>query len=242
MDLEFGQIFGSYRRDFVPLEAGILISDGNGKVIDIRETEFDFDGELVVRKNSCDSLGNPIGLEEKVYNPSQKCSKSYDPRFRISHKERHEIRSIAKKAFKALGGFCEDVLAEHDPEEMVFFGAQEDLNLLTKAGMDVSSIKVKDLQRELRREVGQDLSLDKISLAMGFKTDQTKIRSHHFQYELPSEYSQHLEPHMALGDVVRIFLLHREMEYHRDHLISSAKDLLDQIESYRNSDEEVPIF
>jgi hypothetical protein len=242
MDLEFGQIFGSYRRDFVPLEAGILVGDADGNLMDIECSQFDFDGNLVMRKNSVDSLGNPIGIEEKVINPSKNSTSTFDPWYRISRNERKEISKLAGKTFESLRRFSEKVLSDHDISELVFFGAQEDMNLLKRSGLRFSSIGIKDLQRDLRQEIGHDLSLDKASLIIGYGCEEAQVYSNHFSYEIPDEFHNQLIPHKAVGDIARIFLLHREMEDHKESLISSARSLLQRIESYRESDEEVPIF
>lgn len=242
MDLEFGQIFGSYRRDFVPIEAGILVGDADGSILDIECSQFDFDGNLVMRKNSVDSLGNPIGIEEKVINPSRNSTSAFDPWYRISRSERKEISKLAGTTFQSLREFSENVLKDHDIKKLVFFGAQEDLNLLKRSGLSISSIGIRDLQRELRNEIGHDLSLDKASLIIGYGCEETLVYSNHFSYDLPDEFGSQLIPHKAVGDIARIFLLHREMEDHKESLISSAISLLQRIESYRESDEEVPIF
>jgi hypothetical protein len=242
MDLEFGQIFGSFRRDFVPIEAGMLISNYDGDVLDIRDSEFDFDGDLVLRKNSIDSLGNPIGIEEMVMNPSRNISTEFDPRYRVSREIRHIISKKAETVFMELRQFCQEILSEYELDSLVFFGAQEDLNLLNRAGFDTSALRIRDIQRELRKEIGQDFSLDKASLVIGYGSDEGHIYSNHFRYTIPDEYIDRLDPHMAVGDVARIFLLHREFLVHRDDLLDSARELLGRIEDYRNSDEEIPIF
>ena len=79
MDLEFGQVYGSYRRDFVPTEIGLLIHRSIDDNIAIRGKRFDFEGYLVMRSNSLDSLGNSIGLEEKIINPPGARKIEYDP-------------------------------------------------------------------------------------------------------------------------------------------------------------------
>jgi hypothetical protein len=71
LDMEFGAIYGSYRRDFIPLEIGGIISNfktDSLSIVRFVHHEFPFDGDVVLRKNLIDDLGHTIGLSETVAN------------------------------------------------------------------------------------------------------------------------------------------------------------------------------
>ncbi len=242
IDLEFGQIYGSYRRDFVPVEVGVLLHDRSNDNIIVRGEKFDFDGDLVMRKNSIDSLGNPVGLEERVYHPLKNLIKPFDPKFRIGRAVRGNIEKRAYDIFDSLRSFINRIRKDHDMEELVFFGGQEDLNLLSRAGVDLTDVSKMDLQKEIRPYLGVDLSLDKASLIIRYGTEGRVIMSKHFKYHIPGKFQPLLKPHKAIGDAARTFLLDRELQLHRKYLINTAKDHLRKIERYRSREEEIPIF
>jgi hypothetical protein len=242
IDLEFGQIYGSYRRDFVPTEVGLLINRSDDDNVIVRGKKFEFDQTVVMRKNSIDSLGNPIGLEEYLYNPSNSRTGEYDPRFRIERESRAKIEKDVRVVFGQLRDFVSDMIGSHDIDHLVFYGSQEDMNLLKRAGSSVSSWKVSDLQKIIGTEVGLDLSLDKISMIIDYRNDGRKISSRHHDYFIPERFQHLLKPHKAVGDVARIFLASKEFTNHRMDMVRSIKDHIKKIQRYRNLEEEVPIF
>ena len=242
MDLEFGQVYGSYRRDFVPTEAGLLVHRSDDDNIAVRGRKFEFDGYLVMRQNSLDSLGNPIALEETVINPNNMERIPYDPKFRIDRKTRGEMEGKVHSIFRDFGKFIGQMMKEHELDRIIFFGGQEDLNLLRKGKASMNRILTQDLQKEIRTELGHDLSLDKASMMIDYGSNGREIFSKHYRYHVPEKFTHLLDPHKAVGDSARIFLLNKEYNNHRKEFIKTARRHLKKIQRYRELDEEVPIF
>ncbi len=242
MDLEFGQVYGSYRRDFVPTEIGFLIHRSSDDNIAIRGKRFDLDGFLVMRSNSLDSLGNSIGLEEKVINPSQASKIEYDPRYRIGRIARGEMELKIAAIFHNLGKFMDGVVEEHSLDRIVFFGGQEDLNLLKRGKASITNTNVLDLQKDIRVDLGQDLSLDKASMIIGYGFDDRQIFSEHYKYHVPERFKHLLDPHKAVGDVARMFLLSKELIGYKKTFLKNARRHIRKIQKYKDDGEEIPIF
>jgi len=242
IDLEFGQIYGSYRRDFVPVEVGMLIHRSDDDNIIMRGSRFEFNGEVVLRKNSLDSLGNSIGLEERVYNPKLSRLTEYDPHYRESRRKRLRKEPQVMNIFASLGDFCRKVIDEHEVKRLVFFGGQEDRHLLARADFSLRGIATSDLQKELHREVGDILSLDKTSIVIRYHTEGRRIRSRHFEYVVPEVFRPLLRPHKAVGDAARTFLLDREFGSYRKEVVSAMRRHMKRIKRYREQGDEIPIF
>ncbi|HTY92225.1 MAG TPA: hypothetical protein VMC84_13700 [Methanocella sp.] len=212
VDLEYGQIYGSTRRDMIPVEIGMVLSeDGSGPAFESRK--FCMDCDLVMRKNIVDSLGNTVGLAERVANSARnEHQKPYDPEFRLDRADKDACRRIAYRSFGLLNRYLSDVFGEYKPSRLVFFSRSQDLFILRRAGVDLTEYDILDLQEEVSRALGMTnmISLDRISRLIGFKTNWRYIRSDHFTYDVPPYCRNFVKPHKAVGDAARIFLLYKE--------------------------------
>jgi len=90
LDFEFGQVYGSWRRDFLPTEAGILIYDTEVNTIKIVERLYLPDTYLVLRKSV--GLGRNRKTQTKVVNLKEEKTLSFEKGFKISKKEQKQIR------------------------------------------------------------------------------------------------------------------------------------------------------
>ena len=70
IDLEYGQIYGSYRRDLIPVEIGMVLCEDLERR-QVESKKFYFDCDLVMRKNIVDWTGNTVGLSERVANSAE---------------------------------------------------------------------------------------------------------------------------------------------------------------------------
>lgn len=195
-----------------------------------------------MRKNSLDSLGNPVGLEETVINPMRMKRSAYDPRYRMPRPTRGRMERDIALVFKKLAMFMEQVIEDHSIDRIVFYGGQEDKNLLKRSRIDTDLLDTHDLQTEIRNEIGHDLSLDKASMMIDFSNNGREILSRHFRYHIPEKFEHLIIPHKAVGDVARIFMLDKEVNNYRKEFIRSARKHMERIESYREREEEIPLF
>ena len=85
LDFEFGQIYGSWRRDFLPTEIGILIYDTLTCTIKMIEKIYAPNAYLVLRKSV--GLGKKRKTKTKVINPFTQESVDFDKNFKIQQKK-----------------------------------------------------------------------------------------------------------------------------------------------------------
>lgn len=57
LDIEFGQIYGSHRRDYFPTEIGAVIYDVKNHKFLFERKKFSYDIDLVIRKNRINEIG-----------------------------------------------------------------------------------------------------------------------------------------------------------------------------------------
>jgi len=86
LDFEFGQIYGSYRRDFLVTQAGVLLYDTDNDIFKIAEMILKPDSELVMRAS------NGGKLKEWVINYHTKKSFPYDKKFKRIKNDSKKLR------------------------------------------------------------------------------------------------------------------------------------------------------
>ena len=229
LDLEYGQIYGSYRRDLVPVEIGAVLWDGRGSPR-FESKKLYFDCDLVMRKNIVDRMGNTIGVSERVANSARnEHMKRFDPDFKLNDEEIRDIRKkVAYKSFHMLNGHITKVLEEHKPSKLVFFSASQDLYILKKARINFKAHELADLQEEVVSALSLKdmMSLDRASRIIGFKTNWRYIRSEHFTYSVPMKCRNFIKPHKAVGDAARIFLLYREFHENNEEFMRRSMAMM----------------
>lgn len=224
IDLEYGQIYGSYRRDLIPVEAGMVLWDEIGAP-SFESRKFYMDCDLVMRKNIVDRSGNTVGLAERVANSvKNEHQKPYDPGFRLEKAAREKKRKVAYQSFGMLNHYITDVLDEYDPTRLVFYSKSQDMFILRKSHVDLAGYRILDLQEEITKamDLQNMVSLDRVSRLIGFKTNWRYIRSDHFTYNVPPTCRNFVKPHKAIGDAARMFLLYKEFYEKNDEFISKA--------------------
>lgn len=229
IDLEYGQIYGSYRRDLIPVEIGmVLCEDMNAPRFESRK--FYFDCDLVMRKNIVDWSGKTVGLSERVANSAKnEHQKSFDPDFELDNEAARGVRkNIAYRSFGMLNRYVNEMFDECKPSKLIFYSASQDLYIFKKSRIDVRDYEILDLQEDVTKALtAKDrVSLDRVSRLIGFKTNWRYIRSEHFTFGVPESCRNFVKPHKAVGDAARIFLLHKEFYEKNEEFIRRARILL----------------
>jgi len=211
LDMEWGQVYGSYRRHFIPIEVGVVIFSSEDDVPILEGKKFYYDIDLVVRRNIVNHVGKTVGFSETVANLAKG---EYQKPFTHSYKLQKPGKAVAirlsQRSLSDLHQYIDALFKRYDISQIVLFGGNEDLNLLKAADIDISNIKIIDIQRVIKKEMRYLFSLDKISLIIGFHSNNKFFGSNNFRYPLPERYKYLIKPHRAVGDVCRIFAVYQE--------------------------------
>ena len=223
--MEWGQVYGSYRRNFIPIEIGAVISNSEAGLPVLEGKKFHHDIDLVIRRNIINQIGKTVGFSETVANIGRgEYQKGFDPSYRLSKTAKATVRELLQKSLYELRQYIHLLFKKHQVTQIVLFGGNEDLNLLRKARVDISNIKVIDIQRVIRKEVRYLFSLDKISLVIGFYSSNKFFGSKNFRYPLPERYKYLIRPHRAIGDACRIFVVYREFYGIKSEFVRQCND------------------
>jgi len=214
LDFEFGQIYGSWRRDFLVTQAGVVIYDTVNDTIRFAEVIFKPDMNLVMRKR--DSIKHKKVIET-VINYKRDRYFTYDKKYRISSKERKIIRLKWHSQYsKQLVNFLNHTIRGVD--NVYLFGGQEDINILHRHRFYLDNII--DIQTQLQKIYKIRYSLDLVvhHLAIENFAQKHSIESLNYKYNLPKKskyifnYEQkNFQAHNALADSIRLFLVYKEL-------------------------------
>ncbi|MBD2257670.1 hypothetical protein [Pseudanabaena sp. FACHB-2040] len=227
LDMEWGQVYGSYRRHFIPIEVGVVISGSEDGVPVLEGRKFRHDIDLVIRKNTINQIGKTIGFSEWVANVGRgEYQKPFDPNYRLKKTEKIEAGKLSLKALGKLRQYLHSLLKKYQVSQIVLFGGREDLNLLRKANINTFNITIVDIQRIVQNEIHYLFSLDKISLIISFYSNNKTFGSKNLRYPLPERYRYLIKPHKAIGDACRIFVIYEEFFKVNPEFVQRCKNYL----------------
>ena len=215
LDFEFGQIYGSWRRDFLVTQAAVLLYDTNNDTIKLAEIILDVDTNVVMRQRTKNAKG--YKTLETVINYHTKKSQYFDNKLKIKKSKAKEIRqNWNKRYFKRLKQFLSNTLKNADT--IYLFGGREDINILNRLHFSFDNIV--DIQKILQNNYGTLYSLDKVidTLYLTNFIYENNIISINYIYPLPKQSKKlfkydrsNLSAHNASGDCVRLFLVYKEL-------------------------------
>lgn len=214
LDFEFGQVYGSWRRDFLPTEAGILIYDTKANTVQITEKLYFPDTYVVLRKSV--GLGRRRKTHTKVVNLKEKKTLSFDKNFKISKKEQKRIRENTRNLYYSKMRNQLTNIFQHC-DTICVFGGNEDINLLNRYRIKIPHVV--DLQTAIGPIYKRRISLDKLChlLKIDLSAQDNRITSCGRNLILPKKTEslkynhENINPHNAIGDSIRLFLVYKEL-------------------------------
>ena len=214
LDFEFGQVYGSWRRDFLPTEAGILIYDTEANTVKMAERLYFPDTYVVLRKSV--GLGRNRRTHTEVVNLKENKTLPFDKDFKISKKEQKQIRANTKGLYYSkMRNQLTNIFKHCDT--ICVFGGNEDINLLNKYRIKFPDVV--DLQVEIGALYQRRISLDKLSylLKIDLAASDNQVSSCGRSCMLPKKTGslkykpENINPHNAIGDSIRLLLVYKEL-------------------------------
>ncbi|MBD1861451.1 hypothetical protein [Trichocoleus sp. FACHB-46] len=235
LDMEWGQVYGSYKRHFIPIEIGAVIFSSKNDALILEGKKLRYDIDLVIRRNIINHVGKTVGFSETVVNLAKG---EYQKPFTRSYKlqKSHKVAAIklAQRSLSDLRHYIYALFKKYNISQIMLFGGNEDLNLLRLAGVNTSNIKIIDIQRAIRKEIRYLFSLDKISLIIGFYSNNKFFGSNNFRYPLPERYKYLIKPHRAIGDACRIFVVYQEFYEAKAQFVQRCSSYFQDNQSHKS--------
>ncbi len=209
LDMEWGQIYGSYRRDFILTEIDAIVYNSENDVPILESKKLSYDIDIVIIKNIINQVGKTVGVS--VANTGRgEYQKRFDDSYRLTKNDRVAARKISDISLHELRKYLQTLFKKHQVDRIILFGGNEDINIMRKARVNLSKLKIIDLQQIVKKETRHRFSLDKLSIIIKFYVNKNLFGSKNFRYPLPERYKYLIKPHKAIGNACRIFIVYKE--------------------------------
>jgi hypothetical protein len=118
---------------------------------------------------------------------------------------------------------------------LVFFARQREQVAFRQARVRTDGFLTRDIQHEIAHamQLKEQISLDRMSLIIGFGITSTTIKSAHLSYSIPQQYQYVIKPHKAIGDAARMFLVDMEFGQYQKETRAGIDDHILQYERAR---------
>ena len=116
-----------------------------------------------------------------------------------------------------------------------------ELETFERARVSSGGFVIPDLQSEIRHtySLKEDVSLDRMSLVIGFALNGRTLSSRHFSYKIPDRYRYIIKPHKAIGDAARMLLVAQEFCHYPREFEAGVTDHMREYEAQKNPGEDL---
>jgi len=214
--MEFAGIRGTRQGMQIPIEIGVVLHDPTADTISLAGKAFCRDIEVELWKNVTDDVGKRVDGHRRVFNLARPGESLPDDRkFRLDAQGTRHARTAIAGVHADIRAFMQ-TLNRKNIETLVFFARKREIETFQRARVNLEGFAIRDLQSEIRHEYAlkEDVSLDRMSLVIGFSIQADAISSLHYRYVVPEKYRYIIKPHKAIGDTARMLLVSREFKDH----------------------------
>ena len=214
--MEFAGIRGTRQGIQIPTEIGVVLHDPVSDTIAFAGRAFSHDVEVELWKNVTDDLGKRVDGHRRVFNLARPGETLPDDRnFKLDFEGSHRARKAIAGAHADIRAFMQ-ALNHKNIDTLAFFARRREMETFQRARVNTTGFLIRDLQSEIRHKytLKEDVSLDRMSLVIGFSLRHDAITSTHFRFPIPEKIRYIIKPHKAIGDATRMLLVSRELHLH----------------------------
>jgi hypothetical protein len=214
--MEFAGIRGTRQGMQIPTEIGVVLHDPASDKVAFAGKAFGRDVEVEVWKNITDEVGKRVDGHRRVFNLARPGEMLPDDRkFRLDAEGTRRARKAIAGAHADIRAFMQ-ALNHNNIDTLAFFARRREMETFHQARVNTDGFVLRDLQSEIRHEYSlkEDVSLDRMSLVIGFSLRYDAITSMHFRYPIPEKFRYIIKPHKAIGDAARMLLVSQEFHLH----------------------------
>jgi hypothetical protein len=240
IDMEFAGIYGTHQRMQIPIEIGVVLHDPATDALSFAGKPFPADIEVELWKNILNDVGKRVDARRRVFNLAEPArTQPFDHRFHLSPAGARKARTAIAAVNADLRLFMQ-ALNSRNIGTLVFFARQREQVAFRQARVRTDGFLTRDIQHEIAHaiQLKEQISLDRMSLIIGFGITSTTIKSAHLSYTIPPQYQYVIKPHKAIGDAARMFLVDREFG---QFLKETRVGIEDHIRQYEEARETVRI-
>jgi hypothetical protein len=211
IDMEFAGIRGTRQGMQIPIEIGVVLHEPVSDTISFAGRAFCHDVEVELWKNVTNHVGKRVDGYRRVFNLSRPGETLPEEKYRLDAEKTRRARTAIAGAHADIRTFMQTLNAK-DIDTLVFFARRREMETFQRAKVRTSGFAIRDLQSEIRHQYSlkEDVSLDRMSLVIGFALNGRTLSSQHFSYKIPDRFRYIIKPHKAIGDAARMLLVAQE--------------------------------
>lgn len=235
IDMEFAGIRGTRQGMQIPIEIGVVLHDPVSDTVAFAGKAFSHDVEVELWKNVTNDIGKRVDGHRRVFNlASPGTTLPDDRKFRLDAEGTRNARDAITAVHADIRTFMQ-TLNRKNIETLVFFARKREMETFQRARVNISGFQIRDLQSEIRHKYSlkEDVSLDRMSLVIGFSLHADSIHSTHFQYSIPEKFRYIIKPHKAIGDAARMLLVSQEFLFQPEYFENGVREHLRHYEAQR---------
>ncbi|MFA4877418.1 MAG: hypothetical protein WC586_08390 [Methanoregula sp.] len=218
IDMEFAGIYGTRQILQIPIEIGVVLHDPASDTLSFAGKPFSFDIDVELWKNITDDVGKRVDGKRRVFNlanPNE--TYDYDRRFSLDSAQKRAAWTAINAVHRDLRMFMQ-ALNRREIGTLVFFARKREIETFNHARVNTEGFVIRDLQAEIksRFSLKEHVSLDRMSLVIGFGINKTSFFSKNIAYRIPEQFRYVIKPHKAIGDAARMLLLDAEFNRFED--------------------------
>ena len=237
IDMEFAGIYGTHQRMQIPIEIGVVLHNPETDALSFAGKPFQADIEVELWKNILNDVGKRVDAHRRVFNLAEPArTQTFDHRFHLGSAGARKARTAIAEVNNDLRLFMQ-ALNSRNIGTLVFFARQREMVAFRQARVWTDGFLTRDIQHEIAHamQLREQISLDRMSMIIGFGISSTTIKSLHLSYTIPPQYQYVIKPHKAIGDAARMFLVDREFGQYQTEVMAGIEDHLLQYEKAREA-------
>ena len=237
IDMEFAGIYGTHQRMQIPIEIGVVLHDPDTDALSFAGKPFQADIEVELWKNILNDVGKRVDARRRVFHLADTArTQPFDHRFHLGSGGARKARTAIAAVNNDLRIFMQ-ALNSRNIGTLVFFARQREIVAFRQAQVRTDGFLTRDIQHEIAHtmQLKEQISLDRMSLIIGFGLTSTTIRSAHLSYTIPPQYQYVIKPHKAIGDAARMFLVDMDFGQYQKETGAGIKDHILQYEKVREA-------
>jgi hypothetical protein len=237
IDMEFAGVYGTHQRMQIPIEIGVVLHDPATDALSFAGKPFQADIEVELWKNILNDVGKRVDARRRVFYLAEPArTRPFDHRFHLSPAGARKARTAIAAVNADLRLFMQ-ALNSRNIGTLVFFARQREMVAFRQARVRTDGFLARDLQHEIAHamQLKEQISLDRMSLIIGFGITSTTIKSAHLSYTIPKQYQYVIKPHKAIGDAARMFLVDMEFGQYQKETRAGIEDHILQYEKAREA-------
>ncbi|WP_321505269.1 hypothetical protein [uncultured Methanoregula sp.] len=242
IDMEFAGIYGTRQIMQIPIEIGVVLHDPGTDTISFAGKPFSYDVDVELWKNITDDVGKRVDGKRRVFNLAEPgLTREYNRRFRLDSGQKRTAQVAISAVHRDLRRFMQ-ALNHREIGTLVFFARQREIETFRHARVNTEGFLIRDLQAEIKNRFSlkEHVSLDRMSLVIGFGINKTSISSKNISYQIPEKFRYVIRPHKAIGDAARMLLLDAEFNRFGDEFRGQVEGHMAEYERRKSAAVEDP--